>query len=243
MRKYVLLLNVTALFVGVFNATLTPPRAAYAATDTSTDTSVTVETIPGDTLSGIIKERTETSWPWYIVRASGIVAGISLILLLLSGIGSVTGHTFRFLDPLTAWATHRALGITFLISVLVHMLTLLFDHFVPFNIIDILVPWASSYRTVTVAGVSLGSLYVALGVLAFYGALIVVVTSLLIVDKKPNAWKFIHYLSYLVIFDVFVHALFLGTDTGNGTGRVLWLIGNVLVVAAIVVRLRRAGAE
>lgn len=207
----------------------------------SEDNTVTVETIPGQTLTQIVTERTEQSWPWYVVRASGIVAGVSLVLLLLSGITSVTGHFFRLLDPLTAWASHRALGITFLCSVLIHMFTLLFDNFVPFTLVDLFVPWAASYKPVTLLGMDLGSLYVALGVLAFYGSLIVVVTSLLLVDRKPKLWKLVHYLSYLIIFNVFVHALFLGTDTGNGTGRVLWILGNVAILIAVIVRVRRVG--
>ncbi len=236
MRKLLLILAVS---LGLF--VFMPALQASAQTSSGQGNSVTVETIPGQTLTQIVKERAENSWPWYIVRASGIVAGVSLILLLLSGIGSVTGHFFRFLDPLTAWASHRALGITFVVSVLIHMFTLLFDHFVPFNLVDILVPWASSYKQVTLFGLHLGSLFVALGVLAFYGSIIVVATSLLLVDRKPKLWKLIHYLSYLIIFDVFIHAFFLGTDTGHGTGRILWVIGNVMVLIAIGIRLNRAG--
>lgn len=238
MRR-LLFLPLLLLSFAVFSPLVPVAMAETAASPTN----VTVETIPGQSLSQIVKTRAKSSWPWYIVRASGIVAGVSLILLLLSGIGSVTGHTFKVLDPLTAWATHRALGITFLVSVLIHMFTLLLDHFVPFRFVDIIVPWASSYRTSTFLGIHLGSLFVALGVLAFYGALIVVATSLFIVDKKPKIWKFIHYLSYLIIFDVFLHAVYLGTDTSRGTGKIIWIAGNALVLIAIIARLRRAGAE
>lgn len=237
MRKLLLIIAVIALSIGVVGSVAVP---AYAAENPSSD--VTVETIPGQSLTEIVAQRTERSWPWYVVRASGIVAGISLVLLLLSGIGSITGYTFRLLDPLTAWATHRALGITFVVSVIIHMVTLLFDHFVPFGIIDVLVPWASDYKSMSLFGIPVGSLYVALGVLAFYGAIIVVVTSLMLIDRKPHLWKFVHYLSYLIIFDVFIHALYLGTDTSAGLGRTLWVAGNIAVLIAIVLRLKRVGA-
>lgn len=241
MRKLITSLALTAViaFVSALALPVTGVFAQDAATPTNT---VTVETVPGQSLKQIVENRTKQSWPWYIVRASGIVAGVSLVLLLLSGIGSVTGHSFRILDPLTTWATHRALGITFALAIIIHMVTLLFDQFAPFSIVDILVPWASSYKSITLLGVPVGSLFVALGVLAFYGAIIVVVTSLLLIDRKPKLWKLVHYLSYLIIFDVFIHALFLGTDTGHGLGRVLWVAGNIAVLIAIVVRLRRVGA-
>lgn len=244
MRKLLALLFVGVFaLVGMFASLTYTPAPTYAQETSTQSNSVTVETVPGQSLKQIIETRTEKSWPWYVVRASGIVAGISLVILLLSGIGSVTGHSFRFLDPLTTWATHRALGITFVVAILIHMLTLLVDHFIPFSLIDILVPWASDYKTTTVLGVHVGSLFVALGVLAFYGSIIVVATSLLLVDRKPKLWKLVHYLSYLIIFDVFIHALFLGTDTGHGIGRTLWILGNIAVFAAIIVRLRRAGAS
>lgn len=218
---------------------LTPAAFAQTAQTTQT-TPLTVETVPGKSLKSIVEDQAERSWPWYVTRASGIVAGVSLVALLLSGIGSVTGHFFRLLEPLTAWATHRALGITFILSVLIHVLTLLFDHFVPFDIVDILVPWASDFKPVKIAGLHIGSAYVALGVLALYGSAIVVATSLLWVDKKPHVWKLIHYVSYAVIAAVFVHALFLGTDTGKGAGRWLWIAGGIFVLIAIALRLRRA---
>lgn len=239
-RRFItILVSLSVLFAGL---PLGLAAAQTAATTTTNNSSVTVETIPGQSLKQIVTTRAERSWPWYLVRASGIVAAVSLVALLLSGIGSVTGHYFRLLDPLTAWATHRALGITFVLSIIVHMVTLLFDKFVPFSFIDIVVPWASHYRTATFAGIPFGSIFVALGVLAFYGSLVVVITSLMLVDKKPRLWKLIHYLSYLIMAEVFIHALVLGTDTGHGLGRVLWLGSGAIVLIAIGLRLRRAGS-
>ena len=234
MRKFLLCCLVLACAIGVF----CPPSQVLAADVKGGN--VTVETIPGETLTQIITKRAEHSWPWYVVRASGIVAGVSLVALMLSGIGSVTGHFFRFLEPITAWATHRALGIAFVASVVIHMVTLLFDKFAPFTIIHLLVPWASPLKPVTVLGINLGSVFVALGVLAFYGSIIVLITSLLWIEKKPRFWKLIHYVSYGVIAAVFIHALYLGTDTGHGIGRILWILGGIAVLLAITIRLKRA---
>ncbi len=202
---------------------------------------VSVQTVPGQSLTDIILAKVESSWPWYVVRASGLVAGVSLVILMLSGIGAVTGHTFRFLEPLTAWATHRALGIVLAVSTAIHVVTLLFDQFVPFNVTQLLVPWASQYKPLIVFGINLGSVFVALGILAFYVALAVVVSSLFWIDKKQKIWKFLHIASYFVIAAVFFHALFLGTDTSGGLGRLAWVAGGGLVLLAILVRLRRVG--
>lgn len=203
----------------------------FAQTDS---TSIKVQTIPGPTVAQKIAERTASSWPWYVTRGSGLVAAFALIILMLSGIGQVTGYTFKFLEPLTAWASHRALGITFSVAVLIHIFSMLFDHFVPFSLAQLFVPWLSNYRPVSLFGHQLGSLYVALGVLSFYAVAMIVITSLLWVDKKPHLWKAVHLLSYLVILMVFVHALYLGTDIAHGFVRWLWIgMGASIFIAAL----------
>jgi hypothetical protein len=217
-------------------------HVAQAAADTSSSSgNIVVQTVPSDKLSNRFVARAKSSWPWYIARASGLVAGASLILLLLSGIGQITGHTFRLLDPLTAWASHRALGIAFGVSVLVHIVSLLFDHFVQFSVWQVLVPWVSNYRPVTLWGLHLGSLYVALGVLALYVVTTIIITSLLWVEKKPQTWKLIHLFSYVAIALVFVHGLFIGTDLAHGMLRWAWIVLNSFVLLAALARLKRAG--
>ncbi|PIZ62715.1 hypothetical protein COY17_01900, partial [Candidatus Saccharibacteria bacterium CG_4_10_14_0_2_um_filter_52_9] len=57
---------------------------------------IVVQTIPGPTVAQKFTERAKSSWPWYLVRGSGMVAAAALVILLLSGIGQVTGYTFRF---------------------------------------------------------------------------------------------------------------------------------------------------
>lgn len=210
-----------------------PAHAAHAG-------NVVVQTIPGKPLTSKLAERAKSSWPWYLTRASGLIAAAALVVLLLSGIGQISGQTFRLLDPLTAWASHRALGLTFGIAVLVHVGSLLFDHFVQFDFLQVLVPWASDYKPVTLFGMHLGSLYVALGVLSFYLVGIIIISSLLWVEKKPQTWKLIHLLSYLVIAMVFVHALFIGTDLTHGWLRWLWILLNLTILAAALLRLWRA---
>ena len=213
--------------------------AAYAQTPDSSGT-IVVQTIPGPTVIQKISARAEGSWPWYVTRASGIVAAAALFILMLSGIGLVSGGAFRFLEPLTAWASHRALGITFGISVLIHMSALLFDHFVPFSMLDLFVPWLSNYKPIDIAGFHLGSLFVALGVLAFYGVALIIITSLVWIDKKPHTWKIMHLLSYVVLLFVFVHALYLGTDLAGGVVRLVWLAIGLLTALAVLYRLWRA---
>ena len=79
-----------------------------------------------------------------------------------------------------------------------------------------------------------------MGVLAFYGALIIVISSLLWVEKKPYVWKLLHLLSYLVLIFVFIHALYLGTDLAGGILRYIWIAIGVGGLGLIICRLWRS---
>lgn len=235
MRNY--LLTTVGLIVAFVMIGAVLPKSVHAQ---SASGNIVVQTIPGPTVTQKIVERAIGSWPWYLTRAAGFVAAGALFILILSGIGLVGGGTFRFLEPLTAWASHRALGITFTVAVLIHMFSLLFDHFVSFHILDLFIPWLSGYKPVEIAGFQFGSLFVALGVLAFYGVALVIITSLVWIDKKPGIWKFVHLLSYLILVFVYIHALYLGTDLVGGGMRLIWLASGLILAIMILYRLWRA---
>jgi predicted ferric reductase len=231
MRK---LLIIIIIAIASLSLVSLDPTATHATTNFG---AVVVQTIPGQTLAQQVADRAQSSWPWYLVRGAGIVAAISLTLLMLSGIGSITGHMFKFLEPITAWASHKALGIIFGISVLVHMVGLLFDHFVPFDIATLLVPWLSNYKPISLFGIQLGSLYIALGVIAFYLIAITILVSLVWIEKKPKLWKVTHLLSYIALLFVFIHALYLGTDLADGWPRLLWIATGIGIAVLGLYRL------
>lgn len=193
----------------------------------------------GPSVQDQLMTRAKSSWPWYITRGSGLVAAGALIILMLSGVGFVTGRSFSFLEPLTAWATHRALGIIFAIAIAIHGIALLFDTFIPFNISEVLLPFLSHYRTVSLFGISLGSLYVALGIIAMYLIAAMVISTYLWIDKKPRIWKAVHFMAYLVMIFVFIHALYLGTDLAEGPLRIAWIVLGIAAGLAMIVRMGR----
>lgn len=245
MRKNItstLLLLVAVLAFSVFSAGHVFAAASTAGGSTGTGGSpdVLISPTQGPSVPSQLAQRTRSAWPWYVTRAAGLMAAVLLVVLILSGVGLITGYTFRFLEPLTAWATHRALGLAFGVSVLIHITALLFDHYVPFTIAQVLVPFLSPYRSLTIAGHQLGSIYVALGIFALYGVVAIIISSLLWIDKKPYTWKIFHFLAYLVMIFVFIHALYIGTDLAHGIFRILWVCFGVITALAILHRLRRA---
>jgi predicted ferric reductase len=185
-------------------------------------------------------DRLKTSWSWYVTRASGMVAAGLLAVLVVSGVGLLTGLTYRVFEPLPAWVLHRAVGLSFGLMVIIHMTVLLFDKFVGFSLADILVPFATTYKPVMFGGVNFGSFAMALGILSLYAIVAVIVSSLVWMQAKPKAWRWLHYLSYAILVMVFIHSLLLGTDLKHGVWRWLWLLGGILLLTSIATRLRRA---
>jgi len=197
--------------------------------------------ILADSQVQIAAQRVSTSWAWYVVRAAGFISVGLLILLMISGIGLVTGLTFRFFEPIKAWVIHRALALALCASVAIHVIFLLFDHFVPFSLVQVLVPFTATYKRMTIHGLHVGSLWVALGILSMYGIVIVVLSSLSIIERNKGIWKKLHYVSYAVMLFIFFHALYLGSDLAYGLFRYAWLALGIFLLGMVMMRLYRAG--
>jgi sulfoxide reductase heme-binding subunit YedZ len=190
----------------------------------------------------IAASRVASSWQWYVIRAAGFVAAGLLIILMLSGIGQVTGLTYRYLEPIKAWAVHKALALALCGAIAVHVLFLLFDHYLPFSLPQIAIPFASRYGTHTsLLGVGLDTFAIALGVLAMYGVTIIVASSLGWIDSKQKTWRWLHYLSYFVILAIFIHALGAGADLKYGIFRMAWIALFFVLLLAVLSRIWRAG--
>lgn len=190
----------------------------------------------------IAASRVGSSWTWYVIRAAGFTAAGLLLLLMFSGIGQVTGLSYRFIEPIKAWAIHKALAFALCAAIVVHVIFLLIDHFLPFSLVQVLVPFKSQYSNgTTLLGVSLSSIAVALGILALYGVIIIVSSSLGWINTKKGAWRKLHYLSYFVMLAVFIHALGTGADIRYGTFRAVWMLIGLVLILAVISRVWRAG--
>lgn len=190
---------------------------------------------------GIASDRVQHQWTWYVIRAAGFTAAGLLFLLMLSGIGQVTGLTYKFLEPIKAWMVHKAMAFALAAAIFIHVFLLLFDSFKPFTLTQILVPFASHYTNgsqLVVQGLT--SLAVGLGILAMYGTALVILTSLGWINSHKLLWKRTHYVSYFVVFAVFIHALGTGSDLKYGIFRAAWIAVGSLLIVGILARLWRA---
>jgi hypothetical protein len=189
-----------------------------------------------------IQSRVSSSWPWYIIRASGFTAVALLVLLTISGIGQVTGFVFRYIEPIKAWAIHKTIAFALCGAVAIHGIFLLVDHYVKFSLPQILVPFLNRYSNGSnLLGINLSWFAIASGIIAAYGIVIIVVSSLTMIDKNKKTWKLLHYLSYAVAILVFFHSLSSGSDLKYGIFRLGFIALWLAIIFAIISRIYRAG--
>jgi hypothetical protein len=156
------------------------------------------------------------TFPWYLARAAGIVSWALLAAATLWGLALST----RALGtrPRANWLLdlHRWLGGTALAFTGVHVLALLADRYVNFGLVQILVPFASTWHPVAVAW----------GIVAGYLLLAVELTSLFRDRMSKRTWRRVHTASFGLFVFATVHGLTAGTDTRAPAAR--------LVVLAVV---------
>lgn len=150
---------------------------------------------------------------WLIARASGLVAFGLLTLSVWLGLAMST----RLLQPKrtkSLLSLHRTLAWTGLSAVALHVGALLFDPFLHFNLLSVLIPGAASWRP--------GS--VALGVVAAWLSLALAASFKAKRWIGQKGWRRLHYASFAAFWLALGHAVLTGTDLhglGGGVTAVL----------------------
>ena len=160
------------------------------------------------------------AFTWLVARSAGIVAWGLIVASMTWGLLMATRALGRKPSPAWMLAMHRWFGALGVIFTAVHVTAILLDRFVTLGVVDVLVPFASSYKTLPVA----------LGVVGMYLLLAVQLTSLARARFSPKTWRSIHLLSYGLFALTTVHGLSAGTDT-----HVVLSSGAAFVVGAIAV--------
>jgi predicted ferric reductase len=110
--------------------------------------------------------------------------------------------------------------------VLGHLLALKFDDFLPFSLGNLLLPFAEPYKPFATA----------LGVLAFYGLVALLVSSWLRRRMRYSWWRAIHYVSFLTFLVVTAHGWLVGSDSGEPWMRAVYAGATSAVLFLILVR-------
>ena len=156
---------------------------------------------------------------WYLSRSAGIVAWIMLTASVLWGIVLATDLFPKQRRPAWLLAMHRWLaGLTFFF-IAGHLATLLLDSYAKFRLVDLVVPYAATWRPTAIA----------VGVVALWLLVAVEVTALAMKKASKTWWRSVHIASYFVFWGVSIHAALAGTDTS----KTIYTVTAIVALAAV----------
>ena len=161
---------------------------------------------------------------WYVTRSSGLTAYFLLWLSMVWGFAIPTGIVKPVLQNTFTYDFHEHLSLLGLGFVLVHIAVLLFDKYLPFGIIQLLIPFTDTYRP----------FWVGLGIISLYLLLPVTFTFYLRQRIGAKVFRSIHVLSLLSYLGVTLHGFFAGTDSALPITMILYA-GTFLVVVFLTV--------
>lgn len=170
--------------------------------------------------------KSSISIPWYVARAAGIASYILMFLVVILGTGMTAGYIYNFVNPVKAWLMHKYLSLALGLTLLTHITSLLFDKFISFSILDVLIPFHSSFKP----------LFLSIGIFAFYVLLVIIFSSLWFRLKYKRAWRFIHYAVYSLFTFSLIHGLFIGTDSNTIAMRIIYISTGAIFLALLIYR-------
>jgi sulfoxide reductase heme-binding subunit YedZ len=156
---------------------------------------------------------------WYLARGTGVVSLVLLTVVVALGIAGRSGRPAFGLPRFAVTAVHRNASLLAVALLVVHVTTLMFDPYAQLKLVDVVLPFTSTYRP----------LWVGLGTLGLDLIVALVVTTLLRHRLGLRAWRAVHWLAYAAWPVAFLHGLGAGTDAGQ-----LWLRGTAIACALAV---------
>jgi predicted ferric reductase len=184
---------------------------------------IVVTTPAGQSLGGFLRflfaADSVQIW-WYVTRASGIIAYLLLWVSTVLGLAVTSKYLDGMLERLFTYDFHEFVSLLSVGFTLVHVLVLLLDRYLPYSLIQILVPFLSPYRP----------FWVGLGVIAFYVILLVTITFYLRNRIGTRAFRIIHIFSLLGYLGVTLHGYYAGTDTALPSMQILYKLTGLVVL-------------
>ena len=164
---------------------------------------------------------------WAAGRASGLIALLLFTATVLLGILTRSGRPLPGLPRFSVSLIHRNVSLLACVFLVLHVGTLMFDSYAKLSLLDIVVPFAGSFKP----------FWQGLGTVAFDLVVAIVITGLLRRRIGQRAFRFVHWFTYAMWPIAVLHAIGNGT---NGTSRWFLLLSaasTAFVAAAVIWRL------
>jgi DMSO/TMAO reductase YedYZ heme-binding membrane subunit len=161
---------------------------------------------------------------WVMARVAGLSSYASLAIALVTGIALRTAVLDWLGSNRAVRSLHEYTTMLWIPLAALHLVALLLDATARIGLLDLVVPFHSSYGTL---GIGLGAL--SLDVL-------VVVTAAALLRRQMNrsAWTWLHRLSYIAFGLIFVHAVLTGTDFSDPiVSAITWAAAAALAALAL----------
>jgi methionine sulfoxide reductase heme-binding subunit len=149
---------------------------------------------------------------WYLTRALATAAYLMLTIAVLLGMLRSVARQSRERLSWIIDELHQVLSTLALVLVLGHLWTLLVDPFLPFTLSNLLLPLGEPYNPLPVR----------FGVLAFYGMVLLLLSSWIRRWIPYGIWRSIHYLSFLMFVLATAHGLLAGSDASEPWARAVY---------------------
>ncbi|MGW4119134.1 ferric reductase-like transmembrane domain-containing protein [Nocardia sp. NPDC004711] len=169
---------------------------------------------------------------WAFGRGTGVTALVVLTVAVVAGVVARSGRVVVL--PRAGMAVfHRGAALTAVGLVSVHVVSLLADPWAQLRLVDVVVPFGGVYRPV----------WVGFGTVAVDLLAAVTVSGLLRHRIGPNAFRAVHWATYVLWPVALIHALGAGTDAFRPWLVAVLLFCAVAVVAAVGWRISRGFTE
>jgi sulfoxide reductase heme-binding subunit YedZ len=156
---------------------------------------------------------------WYAVRASGMVAYALLTTTVALGLVLSGRARLRRWPRFAVEDVHRFASLLTWSFVGVHAVTLLADSYLPFSLVDLIVPGIAPYRPLPTA----------LGVVAAELLAALAVANLLRKRISYGLWRRTHYLNFAVWLLALGHGIAAGSDSDTAWALALYVSSAALV--------------
>jgi sulfoxide reductase heme-binding subunit YedZ len=161
---------------------------------------------------------------WFVTRSAGIIAYLLLWFSMVWGLAVPSKLLKPVLEQTFTVDFHEFISLLSIGFTLLHVFVLMIDRFLPYTLLQILIPFLSPYRP----------FWVGMGVIAFYISLLVTVTFYLRSKIGMKSFRSIHMLSLLSYLGVTLHGFYAGTDSPLVAMQLLYK-GTALVVIFLTV--------
>lgn len=167
---------------------------------------------------------------WNVTRAAAITSYLLLFISML------TGLTFKLpIFPKNSQKillnTHEATGWFGLLFGMVHGLVLVFDtDYTSYTIFNILIPFTVEHNAISLS----------LGIFAFYGFLLLVLSTDFLKKLGKRVWKAIHFLAFPTFYAALFHGFLMGTDSQTIWMLIIYIFTGSSVLILTILRIVQA---